>query len=72
MSGRPRPIVYGTPGLIAVLMDSLAAVLRQEPEEVFRDLDVREAGMGLADSIVDRLAITRGDDAAPSQDRFAS
>ena len=59
MTGRLHlPIVYGSPGQVAALMDSLGRVLEHEPDEVFDDLVVRQAARQLA-GLIDRRVAAR-------------
>lgn len=50
------PIVYGSPGQIAVLIQATTRLLEHEPDEVFDDIDVRQAGRDLAGLIDRRVA----------------
>jgi hypothetical protein len=49
------PIVYGSPGQIAVLLDSITRLMEHEPDEVFGDADVKQAAQRLSHLIACRV-----------------
>lgn len=55
---RARPIVYGSPGQIEVLIESIARLIDREPDEVMSDSGVQDSCRRLAGLINRRLAGT--------------
>jgi hypothetical protein len=53
-----RPHVYGTPGQLALLFGSIAALVEPEPDSTFDDADVQHAGYKLAELITKRCDST--------------
>jgi hypothetical protein len=58
MMDNSHPVVYGTPGQLALLFGSIAALVEREPDSTFDDADVQHAGHKLAELIARRCEST--------------